>query len=93
MKSAHSIIDNNTASSASSGNVMFQSTFSNKPMFLKPVLRKYENVVVDYIVKGDVTLRAAGNIRFKKFIVSPMNGYEPPSTRTILRRIVKLYRI
>ncbi|KAH8960164.1 hypothetical protein BDL97_06G117900 [Sphagnum fallax] len=54
---------------------------------------KYENAVVDYVVEGGVTLRAAGGVRFKKFVVSLTNGYEPPSTRTILRRITELYRI
>jgi hypothetical protein len=62
-------------------------------VFPEPVLRKYENVVVDYVVEGGITLRATGDIRFKKFIVSLTNGYELPSIRTILRRIVKLYRI
>jgi len=62
-------------------------------VFSEPVLRKYENAVVDYVVEGGVTLRVAGGVRFKKFIVSLTNGYEPPSTRTILRRIAELYRI
>jgi hypothetical protein len=72
---------------------MFQSTLSSKPMYLEPVLRKYENAVMDYVVEGGVTLRAAGGICFNKFVVSLMNGYEPPSTRAILRRIAELYRI
>ncbi len=62
---------------------------SSKPVFLEPVLRKYENVVVE----GGVTLRAVGGIRFKKFVISLTNGYEPLSIRTILRQIVKLYHI
>jgi hypothetical protein len=61
-------------------------------VFPEPVLRKYENVVVDYVVEGGITLCAAGGICFKKFVVSLTNGYEPPLTRTILRRIVELYR-
>jgi len=93
MKSAHGIIGNDIALSASSGKLIFQSTLSSKPVFSELVLRKYENVVVDYVVKGGVTLRAAGDVRFKKFIVSLTNRYEPPSTRTILQRIVELYRI
>jgi Na+-transporting NADH:ubiquinone oxidoreductase subunit NqrD len=48
---------------------------------------------VDYVVESGVTLRAVGDVRFKKFVVSLTNGYEPSSIRTILRRIVKLYRI
>ncbi len=66
---------------------------SSKPVFSEPVLRKYENGVVDYVVEGGVTLRAVGDFRFKKFVVSLTNEYEPPSTRTILRRIVELYHI
>jgi hypothetical protein len=93
MKSAHGITGSNTALSALFGNIMFQSTLNNKLVFSKPVLCKYENVVVDYVVEGGVTLCAAGGVRFKKFVISLMNGYEPPSTRTILRRIVKLYCI
>ncbi|CAK9869577.1 unnamed protein product [Sphagnum jensenii] len=93
MKSMHGITDNNTASSASSGNIMFQSTLSSKPVFPKPVLRKYENVVVDYVVEGGITLLAASDVHFKKFVVSLTNGYESSSTRMILWRIVELYRI
>jgi len=85
MNSAHGITGSDIASSTLSGNVMFQSTLGNKPVFSKPVfskpvLRKYENAIVDYVVKGGVTLRAVGGVRFKKFVVSLTNGYEPPST-------------
>jgi hypothetical protein len=66
---------------------------NSKPVFPEPVLRKYENAIVDYVVEGGVTLRAIGDIRFKKFVVSLTNGYELPSIRMILRRIVELYRI
>jgi hypothetical protein len=93
MKSVHDIIGSDTALSASSDKVIFQSTLSNKPVFSEPVLCKYENVIMDYVVEGGITLRAAGGNRFKKFVVSLTNGYEPPSTRTILRRITELYRI
>ncbi|CAM6073806.1 unnamed protein product [Sphagnum tenellum] len=72
---------------------MFQSTLSSKPVYPKPVLHKYENAVVDYVVEGSVTLRAAGGVHFKKFVVLLTNGYKPPSTRTILRRITELYCI
>jgi hypothetical protein len=93
MKSAHGITGTDTMSSAPSGNVMFQLTLSNKPMFPEPVLRKYENVIMDYVVEGGVTLRAAGGVLFTKFVLLLMNGYEPSSTRTILQWIVELYRI
>jgi Na+-transporting NADH:ubiquinone oxidoreductase subunit NqrD len=68
-------------------------TLSSKPEHSEPVLCKYENAVVDHVVEGGVTLRAAGGVRFKKFVVSLTNGYEPPSIRTIVRRITELYRI
>jgi hypothetical protein len=68
-------------------------TLNSKLVFPKPVLRKYENVVVDYVVEGGVTLHAAVDVHFKKFIISLTNGYKPPPTRTILRRIVELYFI
>jgi hypothetical protein len=93
MKSAHGITGSDTASSAPSSKVMFQSTFSSKLVYPEPVLRKYENVVMDYVVEGGVTLHAAGGVRFKKFVVSLTNRYEPPSTRTILWRITELYHI
>jgi hypothetical protein len=93
MKSAHDISGNDITSFAPSSKVMFESTLNSKPVYPEPVLHKYENVIVDYIVEGGVTLRAASRICFKKFVVSLTNGYEPPSTRTILRRITKLYRI
>ncbi len=41
---------------------------SSKPVFPEPILRKYKNVIVDYVVEGGVTLRAAGGVRFKKFM-------------------------
>ena len=93
MKTAHGITGSDTTLSAPSGKGMVQSMLNNKPVFSKPVLRKYENAVVDYVVEGGITLRAAGSARFKKFVVSLTNGYEPPSTRTILRWIADLYRI
>ncbi len=93
MKSAHDITGSDTASSAPSGNVMFQSTFNSKLVLPEPVMCKYENAIVDYVVEGGVTLRVAGGVRFKKFVVSLTNGYKPPSTRTILWRIVELYHI
>jgi hypothetical protein len=93
MKSAHGITCNDTALCAPFNKVMFQSTLSSKPVYSEPVLRKYENAVVDYVVEGGVTLRVASGVRFKKFVVSLTNGYEPSSTRTILWRIIELYRI
>jgi len=62
-------------------------------MFPKLIMRKCENAVMDYVVEGGVTLRAAGSVRFKKFVVMLTYGYESSSTRTILRWIVELYHI
>jgi hypothetical protein len=93
MKSAHNITGSDTASSAPSGNVMFQSTLNSKHVFPEPVLRKYENVVMDCVIEDGITLPMTSGVRFKKFIVSLTNEYEPPSIRTILQRIVELYHI
>ncbi|CAK9218808.1 unnamed protein product [Sphagnum troendelagicum] len=71
----------------------WQDSDSTKHCGKRQCTRKYENDVVDYVVESGVTLRAVGDVRFKKFVVSLTNGYEPSSIRTILRRIVKLYRI
>ncbi len=52
-------------------------------------LRIYENSVVDFVIGGDISLRAAGESRFQQFVSALTNGYKSPSTCTILRRIVK----
>jgi hypothetical protein len=58
------------------------------------VVHKYENAVVDYILGGDISLRAAGEQRFYKLVDTLTNGcYKPPSTRTILRRTDELFNI
>ncbi|CAM6015964.1 unnamed protein product [Sphagnum balticum] len=54
---------------------------------------KYENDVVDFIIGGDISLRAKGGTQFKELLQSMTNGYSPPLTRTILRHIVELYLI
>jgi hypothetical protein len=65
-----------------------------KPVsFPDHVIRKYENAVVDFVIGGDISLRAAGGKRFKELLQSLMNGYSPSLTRTILRGIVELYLI
>jgi hypothetical protein len=64
-----------------------------KVVFPDGVLQKFENTIIDYLVGGGISLRAAGDQRFKKRVVSLTNGYEPPSTRTILRRTVEQFRI
>jgi hypothetical protein len=65
-----------------------------KPVsFPNHVTRKYENAVVNFFIGGDISLRVAGGTRFKELLQSLTNGYLPPSTRTIFRRIVELYLI
>ncbi|OAE23762.1 hypothetical protein AXG93_4776s1470 [Marchantia polymorpha subsp. ruderalis] len=91
----HGITDNDNDSFTSSGKLSVQATLSCvcKPRFSTLVLEGFENAVVDYVVQGGVTLRAAGSERFKQFVVALTHGYEPPSTRIILRRIVELHRV
>jgi hypothetical protein len=91
LRSKLGISGSGTASSGQ-GTVLVQSTLG-KVVFPDGVLRKFENAIVDYVVGGGIVLRAAGGQRFKKLVVSLTNGYEQPSTRTILRRIVELFRI
>ncbi len=58
--------------------------------FPNHVARKYKNNVVDFVIGGDISLRAVGGTRFKELLQSMTNGYSPPSTRTILKCIVEL---
>ena len=57
------------------------------------LLRKYENAIIDYVIGGDISLRAAGEPQFANLIHALTNGYKPPSTRTIIRRTVELFTI
>jgi hypothetical protein len=91
LRSKHGISGSGTASSGQ-GTVLGRSALG-KVVFPNCVLRKFENTIVDYVVGGGISMRAAGGQRFKQPVVSLTNGYEPPSTRTILRRIVELFRI
>jgi hypothetical protein len=72
-----------------------QTIFKNSTSVLPQyVLQKYENAVIDYIIGGDLSLRAAGEPRFCNLVETLTNGcYKPPSTRTILRRTVELFNI
>jgi len=80
------------ALSAPGSDVLVQTML--KPVsFPNHVTRKYKNVVVDFVIGGDISLRAAGGTRFKELLQSLTNGYSPSSMRTILRRIVELYLI
>jgi hypothetical protein len=89
----HGITNSNTGSSGK-GSTMVQSSLDfARPVFSDVVLCKFETAVVDYVIGGGVSLRAAGGLRFKRFVASLTDGYEPPSTRTILRRIAELFRI
>jgi hypothetical protein len=91
LRSKLGISGSGTASSGH-GTVLVQSALG-KVLFPDCVLRKFENTIVDYVVGGGISMRAAGGQRLKQPVVSLTNGYEPLSTRTILRRIVELFRI
>jgi hypothetical protein len=87
-------ITNSNAGSSGKGSTMMQSSIAfARPVFSGVVLSKFETAVVDYVIGGGASLRAAGGLRFKRFVSSLTDGYEPPSTRTILRCISKLFRI
>ncbi|BBN11529.1 hypothetical protein Mp_5g12710 [Marchantia polymorpha subsp. ruderalis] len=92
LQSAHGLKEDEVSCSQPSSKYLIQFTI-DKPTFSEQMLRKYENAVVDYIIGGDVSLCASGSDRFKKMVFTFMNVYETPSTRTILKRITKLYRI
>ena len=83
--------DDSTTSSSLPGTK--QQTLIKKVMLPAHVVCLYENAVVDYVVSGDISLRAAGEERFQSFVSTLTNGYTPPSTRTILRRTVELFSI
>jgi hypothetical protein len=87
----HGISGSGTASSGP-GTVLVQSTLG-KVVFPDGVQRKFENAIVYYVVGGGISLRAAGCQRFKQQLMSLTKSYEPPSTRTILRRIVELFHM
>ena len=83
--------DEEGAALPSTGILQLQQTIK-KP--LPPhVVRRFENAIVDYVIGGDISLRAAGEERFKQLVMSLTDGYAPPSTRTILRRTVELFSI
>ncbi len=94
LSSKHSLsrAGSDTASSAPGSDILVQTML--KPVsFPNHVIRKYENDVVDFVIGGDISLRAAGGKQFKELLQSLTNGYSPLSTRTILRRIMELYLI
>jgi hypothetical protein len=70
--------------------------FQQQPVvtsFPPRVLIEFENAVVDFVVKGSISLRGAGGGGFKTLVRKHSRGYEVPSTRSIIRRIVELYFI
>jgi hypothetical protein len=91
VRGKHDMNGNGTASSRQC-TVLVQSTL-DKVVFPDGVLRDFENAIVDYVVGGSISLRAAGGQRFKQLVVLLKNGSEPPSIRTILRCIVELFHI
>ena len=80
-----------TTAQSSLGILQMQQTIK-KPL-LPHVARRFENAIVDFVIGGDISLRAAGEERFQQLVMSLTDGYVPPSTRTILRRTVELFSI
>jgi hAT family C-terminal dimerisation region len=70
-----------------------QQSLIKKVLLPAHIVRTYENAVVDYVISGDISLRAAGEERFHLFVSTLTNGYTPPSTRTVVRRTVELFSI
>jgi hypothetical protein len=89
MRSAHSLTGG--ISERSSDGAMVQAVLKSKPKIPEATLLKYENAVVDYVVEGGTTLRGAGSPTFAKLVTTLTHGYEPPSTRTVLRRMNEMY--
>jgi hypothetical protein len=87
LRGKHGISGSGTASSGQ-GTLLVQSTLG-KVGFPDGVLRKFENAIVDYVVGGGISLLAAGGQLQEAGGVAD----EPPSTRTILTRIVELFHI
>jgi hypothetical protein len=57
------------------------------------LLVKFENAVVDFVISDGLSLRTAGGDQFKLLVKTLTQGYDPPSTRTIVRRIVEVFAI
>ena len=64
-----------------------------KRAFAPHVVRAFENSIVDFVIGGDISLRASGEQRFQELVIRLTNGYTPPSTRTILRRTIELFSV
>jgi hypothetical protein len=70
-----------------------QATMLSMPL-PQHVVHKCENAVVNYIIGGDISLHAASEQQFYKLVNTLTNGCnKPPSTRTILRRTVELFKV
>jgi hypothetical protein len=48
---------------------------------------------VDFVISGGVSRRTAGGDQFRLLVKTLTQGYDPPSTRTITRRIVEVFAI
>jgi hypothetical protein len=68
------------------------------------LMTHFENSIVNYVIKGEISLRAAGGKNFEELVLSLTggygsisksleSGYKPPSTRTITRRILELFEV
>jgi hypothetical protein len=92
LSTQHNISNKPPPQESSSSSRIIQQTIQSMPI-PQHLLRKYENAVVDFVIGGDISLRAAGGPRFQQLIRAMSSGYTPPSTRTIIRRTVELFSI
>ena len=87
------LADDEDGTTSSRQTTQLHQAIKNRPLPPHVPARKIENAIVDYVVGGGISLRAAGEQPFQKLITTLTDGYTPPSTRTILRRTVELFNI
>jgi hypothetical protein len=74
------------------GNPLVQRSIS-AATFPDGLLVKFENALVNFVISGGLSLRTAGGDQFKLLVETPTQGYDPPSNRAIIRRIVEVFAI
>jgi hypothetical protein len=85
--------DADVHSASSEPPVIFQLQQTIKRPLPPHVVCRFENAIVDYMIGGDISLRAAGEERFQQLVSSLTDGYVPPKTRTIFCRSAELFSI
>jgi hypothetical protein len=63
---ARSFLGSDKALFAPGSGVLVQTTL--KPTFPDHVTHNYKNVIVDFVIGGDISLRAIGGMRFKELL-------------------------